>query len=431
MPNRPKPRRASRPNPLDRVRQTQRLLRKEGYAGVVGRLMDRVSARVTPPGTERLWVAEADIEAAAEVAARGWVLPEPLPVEPGQPLTIAWVNTPPAPGSGGHTTMFRLISALEKAGHRCVLYLYDDSGWPLDKHEANIRAWWPWVNAEVRSAADGIEDAHAIFATAWETAYPVLGSPARGTRFYLVQDFEPSFYPAGSRSLLAEATYRFGFHGVTAGRWLSGRLQSEYGMAADPFEFGRDQTYSLDTSIAPEERTGVCFYARPGTPRRAYELAVLALRLFAKQRPDVEIHIYGHGTQGDRMPFGVTDHGLMTPEQLNGLYNRCAAGLVLSATNVSLVPHEMLAAGCIPVVNDAEHNKIVLDNEHVAYATAAPFELAEALRELVDRTPEERARDAVAASDSVRGASWEDAGDAVVRIVEDVVGRAALVTTTG
>ena len=49
---------------------------------------------------------------------------------------------------------------------------------------------------------------------------------------------------------------------------------------------------------------------------------------------------------------------------------------MLSATNVSLVPHEMLAAGCIPVVNDAEHNRMVLDNAHVAYAPATPFELA-------------------------------------------------------
>ena len=72
------------------------------------------------------------------------------------------------------------------------------------------------------------------------------------------------------------------------------------------------------------------------------------------------IHLYGE--PAGRLPFAATEHGLLPPEQLNTLYNRCIAGLVLSATNVSLVPHEMLAAGCIPVVNDAEHNRIVLDN---------------------------------------------------------------------
>jgi glycosyltransferase involved in cell wall biosynthesis len=315
--------------------------------------------------------------------------------------------------------MFRLISALEDAGHRCILYLYDRHGWALEQHEQTIRAWWPRVRAEVRDGALGIEDAHALFATAWETAYQVLASPARGVRFYLVQDFEPSFYPAGSESLLAEATYRFGFHGVTAGRWLAPLLRREYDMSADHFDFGRDPVYSLRFPVRPEERTAVCFYSRPDTPRRGYELGVIALDLFAKRHPEVDIHLYG--IEGKRLPFAATNHGLLTPDQLNELYNRCIAGLVLSATNVSLVPHEMLAAGCIPVVNDAEHNRAVLCNPCVAYTPAAPFELANALCALVERPTAERLTLANKAAASVQENSWEHAGATVVEIVERVV----------
>jgi glycosyltransferase involved in cell wall biosynthesis len=408
--------------PLARIRQTRRLIEIEGYPGIRARLADRVVKRLKPPGTGRLPIREADLERAAAIAAASWRLPAPVPARPGEPLDIAWVCTPPGPGSGGHTTMFRLVSALEQAGHRCILYLCDEHGWSLEQHEQVIRSWWPWVKAEVRDAAVGIEDAHAIFATAWETAYPVLASPARGTRFYLVQDFEPSFYPAGSEYLLAEATYRFGFHGVTAGRWLSGLLRRDYGMPADSFDFGRDLTYALDRAVAPEQRTGVCFYSKPDTPRRAHELAVLALDLFAKRHPEVDIHLYG--IEAKRLPFAATDHGLQTPQQLNDLYNRCVAGLVLSATNVSLVPHEMLAAGCIPVVNDAEQNRIVLDNDHVAYAPATPFDIAEALCAVVERSVAERGAIAAAAAESVGDTSWEDAGAAVVRIVEGVVAEA-------
>jgi O-antigen biosynthesis protein len=410
----------SAPGPIERVRQTRRLLRAEGYAGVAARLAARVANRVSPPGSGRLPVTSADLLRAGEIAASGWMLPPALPAEPGEPLTVAWVATPPSLGSGGHTTMFRLVSALEQAGHTCILYFRDAHGWSLDQHERTLRSWWPWVNAEVRDAADGIEDAHAIFATAWETAYTVLASPARGTRFYLVQDFEPSFYPAGSEALLAEATYRFGFHGVTAGRWLAETLPRDYGMAADHFDFGRDLTYALDASVGPEQRTGICFYARPDSPRRAFELAMLALELFAARQPEVDIHLYGVDLP-KRLPFAATDHGTMTPEQLNDLYNRCIAGLALSATNVSLVPHEMLAAGCIPVVNDAEHNRLVLDNSHVAYAPATPFELAETLSALVERPVAERRAAADAAAESVLGASWDDAGTIVERIVRDVV----------
>jgi glycosyltransferase involved in cell wall biosynthesis len=245
----------------------------------------------------------------------------------------------------------------------------------------------------------------------------VLASPAKGKRCYFVQDFEPSFYPAGSESLLAEATYRFGFHGVTAGRWLAQLLTENYGMAADHFDFGCDlERYSYDPAA---ERTSICHFSYPGKPRRAHTLAISALDLFAARHPEVDIHLYGQSP--GPLPFRAIDHGLQTPEQLNELYNRCVAGLVLSATNVSLVPHEMLAAGCIPVMNDAEHNRIVLDNDHVAYASPTPFDLAAALSERVERSRAERTAAAEAAAASVAGTTWELAGAQVERAVRELV----------
>jgi glycosyltransferase involved in cell wall biosynthesis len=394
-----------------------RLMRHEGPSGVAARVLRRMSERVAPP-SHMLNVFREDVVAAAET---GGARPAALPALPGEPLTVAWVMTPPYEGSGGHTTLLRMVGALEQAGHRCVLYLYDRWGGDLDDHARVLRTWWPWVRAEVRDAAAGIDDSHAVIATAWPTAYAVAAAPAKGTRFYLVQDFEPWFFPAGGEALLAEATYRFGFHGITAGRWLAGKLSADYGMPADHFDFGCDLEHyrreDADDGAGP--RTGVCFFARRITPRRAFDLGALALELFAARHPGVDIHFYGDPV--GRMPFPAVDHGVMTPAELGRLYNRCAAGLVLSATNVSLVPHEMLAAGCIPVVNDAEHNRVVLDNAHIAYAPATPFELADALCALVDRPLGERGDAARAAAASVQGSSWDQAGAAVERIVRQVV----------
>jgi len=185
-------------------------------------------------------------------------------------------------------------------------------------------------------------------------------------------------------------------------------LKRDYGMTTDHFDFGCDFEH-YKPSGSPGGRTGVCYYCRPGTPRRAYELAMMALDLFAAARPDVEIHLFGR--PAGRVPFRATDHGLLRPEQLNDLYNRCIAGVCLSATNSSLVPHEMLAAGCLPVVNDADHNRIVLDNDYVVYAPATPFHLAQALTALVDRPPSERTAAAQAAADSVRSTTWAQAGN--------------------
>jgi hypothetical protein len=314
-----------------------------------------------------------------------------------------------------------MVSALERAGHRCIVYLRNGHGWAIDQHRRTIRAWWPNVEAEIRDLADGIEDADAIVATAWQTAYSVLGSTAKGTRFYFVQDFEPSFYPAGSEALLAEATFRFGFYPITAGAWLAERLRREYGGAADHFDFGCDLgSYHIELGDEAERaRTGVCYYCRPSTPRRAHEMAVIALDLFADRHPEVDIHVFGEPIRG--LPFRTVNHGVLTPSALNDIYNRCISGLALSATNVSLVPHEMLAAGCLPVVNDAEHNRIVLDNLHVVYAAPTPFELAGALCRAVERPPAERARAARSAAASVRSRSWEEAGATVEAVVRRVV----------
>jgi glycosyltransferase involved in cell wall biosynthesis len=416
----------SGPSAVERLRQARRLLATEGAGGISARLRTRAAAALLPPGRGTLPVDLDDLARAAEIAESGWVLPGPAPLAPGAPLTVAWVCVPPRAGSGGHTTMFRMAAALEAAGHTCVIYLYDRHGWALEQHERTIRAWWPFLKADIRSLADGIEDAHAIFATAWHTVFPVLAAPALGVRCYFVQDFEPAFVPAGSEAMLAESTYRFGFHGVTAGRWLAGKLARDYGMPTDHFDFGCDlEHYVLDRSPgAAERRAGVAYYCRPSTPRRAYELAMIALELFSHRHPEVEIHLFGE--PAGRLPFAATDHGLLTPPELGALYNRCIAGLSLSATNVSLVPYEMLAAGCIPVVNDAEHNRVVLDNDHVAYAPGTPFELAARLSQLVERPAAERAAAAATAATSVAGASWDDAGRQVEAAVDRIVRAAAV-----
>jgi len=171
---------------LGRLRQTGRLLRKEGAAGVSARLLARASAALTPTGYGQVAVRREDLIRAAEIASSGWVLPAPAPHAPGEPLTVGWIAVPPHAGVGGHQTMFRMLGALEQAGHTCVLYLYDRHGWSLDDHRQTVRSAWPAIRADVRSVADGIGDSHVLFATSWETAYPALASPAAGARCYFV-----------------------------------------------------------------------------------------------------------------------------------------------------------------------------------------------------------------------------------------------------
>ena len=174
-------------------------------------------------------------------------LPNAAGVSGTDPLTIGWLTTPPSAGSGGHTTMFRMVEALEQAGHTCELLIYDRYGSPAESHEAVIRANWPGVRAAVRDARKGVDGPDCAYRTSWGTAH-VLARRVRlpSTRAYFVQDYEPYFYPRGSLYALAEDSYRFGFTCLALGNMVAECLKREAGVASVLVPFGCDTSvYSL------------------------------------------------------------------------------------------------------------------------------------------------------------------------------------------
>ena len=335
-------------------------------------------------------------------------------VPAGTPLTVGWLCAAPGPGSGGHTTMFRMVQALEAAGHRCVILVHDRHGGRAARHAAVVRSAWPWVHADVVDVADAPR-LDACVATGWPTAHLLATRLERVHRFYFIQDFEPFFYARGAEYELAADTYRFGFHNIALGTMVQRRLKEEAGVVSELVPFSCDTAvYSL-TNTGP--RSGVVFYTKPDVPRRGYRLGALALEEFHRRHPEQEIHVYGEPAPDLDVP--VTRHGRLTPEQLNDLYNRSIAGIAMSFTNISLVAEEMLAAGCVPVVNDSQDARADLPNPAVAWAPATPGALADALSRVVE-TPD-RQRQAQTAAASVRRDNWGVAGREVVRIIESVV----------
>lgn len=382
-----------------RSRQLRDIWKAEGYRGITRRTRTALVQWVTPKDVvmpvRPIDVIEADLSRPFPA-----IVPK---AAPGQPIYINWVMIPAGAGSGGHTTLFRIIRYLEAQGYVNRVYFYDIHHVDQQYYESILRHSYGF-HGHVANVDDGMENAHAIVATSWPTAYPVFNARSEGKRFYFVQDFEPYFYPAGALSVLAENTYRMGFHAITAGRWLTEKLGTEFSMDSDYFEFGSDSSHY--NRVSGYQRSGIAFYARPEVARRGFELGLMALEIFAKRRPEIELHFYGD--KMGKLPFAFVNHGRVTPEQLNDIYNRCYAGLSLSLTNVSLVPHEMLAAGCIPVVNNAVHNRIVLDNPFVRYAQLSPHALAAELEALVTMVDFDELSRAGAAS--VHSATWDGAG---------------------
>ena len=113
-------------------------------------------------------------------------------------------------------------------------------------------------------------------------------------------------------------------------------------------------------------------------------------------------------------PFDYEWAGVMDPEQLADLYNRATLGLVISLTNYSRMPKEMMACG-LPVV-DVAHPSVVSvfgdDERVIALAQPDPASLAERIDSLLgDRAA--RARQAEQAQDFVAGMTWAAAAEQV------------------
>jgi hypothetical protein len=393
-----------------RFRQIRELSRQGGVRILADKLRTALAERLASKGTylpvRPADVMDADLSRSSESTV--------LPIDFGQPLLVNWITTPPSAGSGGHTTLFRIVRYLESRGYRNRIYFYDVFHGDHEFHKSVVREYFGFLGP-VADVSEGMEDAHIVMATGWPTAYPAFNSKCAGKRFYFVQDYEPSFHPTGAASLLAENTYRMGFHGITAGKWLAGKLSQEFGMSADSFDFGCDcSSYSR---MEGSSRSGLVFYARPEAARRGFELGLMALEVFAARHPEITIHLYGE-VMG-RLPFKFVNHGRVTPSVLNKIYNSCYAGMSLSLSNVSLVPHEMLAAGCIPIVNEGIQNRIVLDNPFVRYSAPFPQALASALESVV-MDPDVESLSA-AAAESVRSVSWDDAGAKVDQILRQAL----------
>jgi hypothetical protein len=339
-------------------------------------------------------------------------------------LNVAWLCTPPSPGSGGHTTLFRMVAGMEDRGHRCTVLLYNRHDSDPVQDMAVIRQHWPQLKADIRPVPEAVEGYDACVATSWDTAHVLARrSNASTHRFYFIQDFEPFFYPRGSLYSLAEDTYRFGFRHIALGGMVAATLLENVGVGSSMVSFGCDtDTYRLD-NLAP--RRGVVFYAREAVDRRGFLLARLALEEFHIRHPEQPIHVYGDPMGWWTVPH--VHHGKLAPVQLNTLYNVCAAGLAMSFTNISLVAEEMLAAGMTPVVNDHRYARLDLPNPEVVWAPATPGGLANALSNVVEMASGPRS---IKCSDGVRP-SWGGTQDAVTRLISDAVAAMPATAETG
>lgn len=128
------------------------------------------------------------------------------------------------------------------------------------------------------------------------------------------------------------------------------------------FSFDRDKYFQR--SKKPSQARQVFFYARPSTQRRAFEMGILVLDEVKRRLPDIKIVLAGGKTDKFDIPFEHVSMGVVSVDTLSELYGQCDAALVLSFTNLSLLPLELMACGIPVVSNRAPCTEWLLNDEN-------------------------------------------------------------------
>jgi hypothetical protein len=210
----------------------------------------------------------------------------------------------------------------------------------------------------------------AVMATWWPTAYAAaraLEVAGGGSFLYLVQDFEPAFYPWSTSYALALGTYGLPMRPIfNTGLLRDHFVTNRIGRLAEPSAEASSIAFepAVDTSLFRPGPAGpggepprLLVYARPGKPRNAFELALRALRV-AIQRgdfgPDWEFWSIGETVPELQLGRGA----LLRPMPWRSLPEYAAllgsSNVLLSlmlSPHTSYPPLEMAAAGGTVVTN--------------------------------------------------------------------------------
>ncbi len=266
-------------------------------------------------------------------------------------LDIAFIVPDPIKGSGGHRNIYRAVKFLKNAGHKLTVY-YINTNLDADTVKQQVSDWFydmsdiPFIHYEGKLSYHDV-----CVATWWETVYAIVDNLDKVKfPFYFVQDYEPSFYPTSSASILCENTYKQNFMHICSGPWCKTFLNKKYNAKAEYFQFPVDRKIYNQSKNRTKKNKNIIFFAKPEMPRRCFEIGIQALAEFYKINPNVEIILFGSNNVGN-IPFPATKLGILpTIDDLADLYRNADLGIVFSTTNPSLVPYEMMHCGC-PVVD--------------------------------------------------------------------------------
>jgi hypothetical protein len=243
-----------------------------------------------------------------------------------------------------------------------------------------------------------------FLATAWWTAHRAhwtneqLGFQDRKFA-YLVQDFEPLFYPSSDQQVLADWTYRMPCWPLVNCTTLADYFRQFTGLPVEDDMVLAPQVDVPALRALPRPATDggplrVLVYGRPTVARNLFETAVRGLALWLTERePDREVQIVSAGELHPDVDLGdgVTMSSLGQlpwPRYLEEL-SRCHLGVSLMLSpHPSYPPLEMAAAGLGVVTNRFACKDLSALSPRFVSCDPTSFDVARALTEAEAKLPD-------------------------------------------
>ena len=253
-----------------------------------------------------------------------------------------------------------------------------------------------------------------FIATGWWTAYSLLRlldwqasafAKAKQSFVYLIQDFEPGFYPWSSRYLMALSTYQDPSPVI---RVFNTRLLQDYFATyglPDAQEYAFDPQLNSVLATARQQLISsggllkkekiLLLYGRPGTPRNGFELACQGIQHWASQDSQAaDWQCVSVGESHAPVPLAngcyISSLGKLDLAAYADWLTRSAMGLSLMfSPHPSYPPLEMAAFGMRVITNTYANKNLSLLNPFItSLAMVTPESIGTLLMRLSSRYQE-------------------------------------------
>lgn len=294
--------------------------------------------------------------------------------------SITWVVVPVSAEGGGARTISRFIRVLSNAGIKQTILIWSSAGVVDIMQQKHIwhQIFQVPMDVDIQLYNDS-HDCEFIIATAWQTAIPSMKLTNKARRLYFIQDDEKVFEPMGDSSNLVKLGLGEFGAAITAGPWLQSVARDQGISNVAHFGFGADPIYA---HVPRNINNKIVAYYQPGKARRQAALLLSVVELVCSWEPGTSVELVGGGGVGP-LNRKITNLGALSPLDLASRYHAASVGLVLSASNASLIPYEMRACGIPVVTNSGAHSEWLGENIGIYYENSDPIALAQKVIEVI------------------------------------------------